>query len=121
MSQLMPATIAKQWQYVSPADDAGTTAVEAVAAKTGYRHYVAAVQVANSATSPGTYVHILSGSTVLWTGFVSPYVVAAPGSSYIQSEFPQPLIGGIGEAINVKVETAAQIRFSIQGFSAKAS
>jgi hypothetical protein len=64
-------------------------------------------------------VHILSAATVIWTGFISPYVVAAPGSSYIEATFPSPLRGGIGEAINVKVETASQIRFNLQGFTTK--
>jgi hypothetical protein len=115
---LMPATIINNWQYVSPADITDAVADEAQAAKASQRHYVTAVQVSNSDTTPGTYVHILSGSTVIWTGFVSPYVVAAPGMSYIEATFPQPLRGGVNEAINVKVETEAQTRFSIQGFTA---
>lgn len=121
MSPLLPGTVANQWQYVSPADITDTAADEAVAAKSGYRHHVVAVQISNSDSTPGTYVHILSGSTIIWTGFVGPYVVAAPGSSYIAAEFPSPLRGGIGEAINVSVETAAQIRVGIQGFTSKAS
>lgn len=121
MSSLLPGVVANQWQYVSPSDITDTAADEAVAAKAGYRHHVTAVQISNSDTTPGTYVHVQSGSTTIWTGFVGPYVVAAPGSSYITAEFPSPLRGGIGEAINVIVETAAQIRFSIQGFTAKAS
>jgi hypothetical protein len=121
MIGLTPGTIADQWQYVTAADITDTNAAEAKAAKTRNRHYVTSVQVANSDTTPGTYVHLLSGSTVIWTGFISPYVVAAPGQSYIEATFPSPLRGGISEAINVKVESAAQIRFNVQGFTAKAS
>jgi hypothetical protein len=117
MSALMPKAIVKQWQYVSAADVTDTDADEVVAAKVGHRHCVAAIQVANSDTTPGTYVHILSATTVIWTGFVSNYVVAAPGVSFIAATFPSPLIGGVGEAINVKVETASQIRFNVQGFT----
>lgn len=117
---LMTNNFVKQWQYVTAADITDTNAAEAQAAPGAERrHYVTAVQVANSDTTPGTYVHVLSGSTVLWTGFVSNYVVAAPGSSYIQATFPQPLMGGVNEAINVKADTAAQVRFSVQGFVAR--
>lgn len=118
---LRPETVINDWSYVSAADITDTNAAEAKAAPgAGKRHYVAAIQVANSDTTPGTYVHVLSASTVLWTGFVSNYVVAAPGASYIEATFPVPLKGGINEAINVKVETAAQVRFNVQGFTARA-
>lgn len=121
MSSLVPGAVADQWQYVSSADITDTNAAEAKAAKTGHRHFVTSVQIASSDDTPGTYVHILSASTVIWTGFVNPYVVTAPGNSYIQATFPSPLRGGIGEAINVKVETASKIRFNVQGFTTKDS
>lgn len=121
MSSLIPGTVADIWSYVSPADITDTNPDEVKAAKAGYRHHVGSVQISNSDTTPGSYVSVLSGSTLLWIGFVSPYVVAAPGSSFIAAEFNPPLMGGIGEAINVSVTDAAQIRACVQGFTTKAS
>jgi hypothetical protein len=114
---LMTQNFVSTWQYVSAADITDTNATAAAAAPgAGRRHRVVAVQIANVDTTPGTFVHILSGSTVIWTGFVSPYVVAAPGASYIEATFPIPLVCATNEACNVKVETASQIRFNVQGF-----
>jgi hypothetical protein len=122
MIGLTPGTVADIWSYVSPADVADTAADEAKAAKTGYRHHVCGVQVSNSDTAVATLVNILSGSTVLWTGFLPPYIAAAPGTHYIAAVFTPPLMGGIGEAINVINTTdSAQTRYNVQGFTTKAS
>lgn len=117
---LTPGTVADIWSYVSPADVADTAADEAKAAKVGYRHHVGSVQVTNSDTGVATLVNILSGSTVLWTGFIGLYLAAGPGSNYIAAVFNPPLRGGLGEAINVINTTdSAQTRYNVQGFTTK--
>ena len=122
MSSLLPGVVANIWSYASPADIEDTAADEVKAAKSGYRHHVGSVQISNSETDVGTYVSILSGSTLLWIGFVNPFVVAAPGSSHIAAAFNPPLMGGIGEAINVAcATTSAKVRACVQGFTTKAS
>lgn len=121
MIGLTPGTVSNIWSYASPADITDQNADEVQAAKAGYRHHVGSVQFSNSDTTPGVYVSVRTASTVLWIGFVSPYVVAAPGSSYIAAVFNPPLQGGIGEAINVIVSADAQIRACVQGFTTKAS
>ena len=113
---ISPAQIVNEWQYTSPADITDTTAVEVVAAKSGHRHRVHGVHFVNSDIAVGTYVQVLSGATALWTGFVGPFVVAAPGANSDGDQFQRPLIGGSGEAINVVcLTTSAQVRASVQG------
>jgi hypothetical protein len=116
----MPGTIIADWQYASAADIVDTTAVEVAAAPgSGKRNYVVAIQVGNSDTAVGSFVRILSGATVIANLFVGPFVAAAPGSSYAQATFPQPLKGADNAAINVDVvTTSAQVRVSVQGFVA---
>jgi hypothetical protein len=115
-------TPANAWQYASTGDIADTNAVDVAAAKTGYRHRVCAIQVHNSDTSVGTVVNIRTGSTVIGSVFVGPFVAAAPGNSYVQATYPMPLIGDVSATINVIcVTTSAQVRVSVQGVTEKAS
>lgn len=113
---IMPATIVGDWQYSDTADIVDTTAVEAMAAKTGARHLVTGIQATNTDTAVGTVIQILSASTVIGQVMVGPYVAAAPGASYAEASYFKPLKGGSGEAINIKcVTTSAQVRCSLQG------
>lgn len=115
-------TTAKEWQYASSADIADTNAVEVVAAKAGYRHRVCAIQAHNTDTAVATIVNILSGSTLIGSIFLPPYIAAAPGEHYVQATYPMPLIGDVGGNINVVcVTTSAQVRVSVQGVTQKAS
>ena len=117
---IRPTTIISDRQYASTSDIADTTAVEVAAAPgAGKRHYVVAIQVTNSDVAVGTVLQILHGSTVIGNLFVGPYVAAAPGTSFAQATFPQPLKGAANAAINVAcVTTSAQVRVSVQGFVA---
>lgn len=119
---IMPRTIVSDWQYASSADIVDTNAVTVSAAPgTTLRNYVSGVDVHNSDIAVGTVVNVLSGSTVIWSCFVSPFVVAAPGSSHVGRCFVQPLKGGANEAITVQcVTTSAQVRVALQGFTAVA-
>lgn len=114
---IMPAAIINEWQYASTSDIADTTPVEVKAAPgAANRHRVTGIHVVNSDTAVGTYVQLLSGSTVIWTGFVPPYIAAAPGTNVDGDQFVKSLIGGLNEAINVAcVTTSAQVRVSVQG------
>lgn len=115
-------TAAGDWQYASSSDIADTNAVEVVAARAGYRHRVCAIQVHNSDTAVGTVVNIRTGTTVIGSVFVGPFVAAAPGNSHVQATYPMPLKGDVGAAINVIcVTTSAQARVSVQGVTEKAS
>jgi len=112
---VIPAT---SWQYVSPAEIADTADDEVKAAVVGSYHYVCAVQISNTDVTVGTMVVVKSASTVIWAGFVSPYVAAAPGVSYIEAVFPKPLRSAVSEAINVAcLTTSAQVTFCAQGFT----
>lgn len=119
---LMTHAMISDWQYASTADIADTTAVEVAAAPgSARRHRVVGVDIHNSDIAVGTVVNVRSGTTVLWSGFVSPYVAAAPGASHIGASFLLPLKGGVNEAINVIcVTTSAQVRVSLQGFVERA-
>jgi hypothetical protein len=122
MSALIPGTVADIWSYVSPAAVTDTATDEVKAAKTGYRHNVGSVQVACNHASTGTQVNVFSGSTLLWTAMVPAVVAAAPGSPYVAAVFNPPLMGGIGEAINVSNTTNSSSTFyNVQGFTTKAS
>ena len=113
---------AGDWQYASTADITDTNAVEVVAAKTGYRHRVCAIQAHSSDTAVGTVVNILTGATVIGSIFVGPFVVAAPGSATVCATYPVPLKGAVSANINVQaVTTSAQLRVSLQGVTEKAS
>ena len=115
-------TAAGDWQYASTSDIADTNAVECVAAKTGYRHRVMAIQANNTDTAVGTVVNIRSGTTVLASVFVGPFVAAAPGGEGIAVTYPMPLKGDVSGNINViAVTTSAQLRVSVQGVTEKAS
>lgn len=110
-------TLIGEWQYTSPSDITDTTPVVVAAAPgAGKRHRVTGVHFSNSDTAVGSNVQILSGSTAIWTGFVGPFVAAAPGSSNDGDQFAKSLIGGENEAISVVVlTTSAQVRASVQG------
>ncbi len=108
------------WQYVSPSEIADTNDDEVVAAVVGKKHYVTGVQISNTDTSVATYVVVKSGSTVIWKGFLGPYIAATPGSGYIDATFLHPLEGAAGEAINVACLTSsAQVTFCAQGYTAR--
>ena len=115
-------TAAGDWQYASTADIADTNAVEVVALRTGYRHRVMAIQVHNSDTAVGTVVNIRTGTTVIGSVFVGPFVAAAPGGEGIAVVYTMPLKGDVSANINVIcVTTSAQVRVSVQGVTEKAS
>lgn len=115
-------TAAGDWQYADAADVTDTNAVEAVAARAGYRHRVCAIQATNTDTAVGTVIQIRTGTTVIGNIFVGPFVAAAPGGEGAYVTFPMPLKGTVGENINfICVTTSAQVRCSLQGVSEKAS
>lgn len=109
-----------RWQYVSPAEIADTSDDEVIAAAAGKYHYVTGIQLSNTDTSVATYVVLKSGaSTVIWKGFLVPYIAATPGPGYIQAVFPVPLKCALGEALNVACLTSsAQVTACVQGFTA---
>jgi hypothetical protein len=119
MSALITNAPVGDWQYASTSDIADTNAVEVAAAPgAGRLHRVTDVAIHNSDTAVGTVVNVRSGTTVLWSGFVSPYVAAAPGSSHISHAFVRPLKGGANEAINVIcITNSAQVRVSVGGYT----
>ena len=113
---ILSAAIVNEWQYASTADITDTTAVEVKAASAANRHRVTGIHVVNSDIAVGTYVQLLTASTVIWTGWVGPYIAAAPGCNVDGDQFVKSLIGGVNEAINVVVvTTSAQVRVSVQG------
>jgi hypothetical protein len=88
-----------------------TTAVPIVAAATGLRNYVAAVQYFNSA-AVASEIEIRDGVTVIWRGF-APASMTAP----VNVAFPVPLRGTANTAINVAMATTATAtRVSAQGY-----
>jgi hypothetical protein len=118
MSALITTSPVGDWQYASTSDIADTSAVEAVAAKTGARHRVTDITLNNTDTAVATLVQVRSGTTVLWTGFLGPYIAAAPGVNQIDHSFVRPLKGDSGANINVIcVTTSAQVRASISGYT----
>lgn len=118
MSSLITIAPTGDWQFVSAADITDTSAVEVVAAKTGYRHRVTDITINNTDTAVATLVNVRSGTTVLWTGFLGPYIAAAPGVNQIDRSFVRPLKGDSGANINVIcVTTSAQVRASISGYT----
>ena len=115
-------TAAGDWQYASTADIVDDAAVEVVAARAGYRHRVCAIQAHNTDTAVATIVNIRTGTTVIGSLFLPPYIAAAPGKHSVEIEFPMPLIGAVGSNINVIcVTTSSQTRVSVQGVTQKAS
>jgi hypothetical protein len=118
MSALITTSPVGDWQYASTSDIADTSAVEAVAAKTGARHRVTDITLNNTDTAVATLVQVRSGTTVLWTGFLGPYIAAAPGVNQIDHSFVRPLKGDSGANINVIcVTTSAQVRASVSGYT----
>ena len=119
MSALITNAPVGDWQYASSADITDTNAVDVAAAPgAGRCHRVTDVTINNSDTAVGTVVNVRSGTTVLWSGFVSPFVAAAPGVSHISHSFVRPLKGGNNEAINVIcVTTSGQVRVSLCGYT----
>jgi hypothetical protein len=119
MHQFITNAIVGIWQFASTSDIADTNAVEAAAAPgSGKRHRVTAVQINNTDTAVGTVVNIRSGTTVLASLFVGPFVAAAPGSAGSAATYPMPLIGSDNGNINVIcVTTSAQARVSVQGYT----
>lgn len=118
MSALITNAPIGDWQYASTSDIADTTAVEVVAAKTGARHRVTDITLNNTDTAVATLVQVRSGTTVLWTGFLAPYIAAAPGVNQIDRSFVRPLKGDADANINVIcVTTSAQVRASISGYT----
>jgi hypothetical protein len=122
MSPLMPKVITNDWQYASSADITDTTAVEVQAAPGAtQRNFVVAAQFTNSDATIGTVVQILSGSTVIGNAYVGPQIATTGSMNGYGLVFPKPLKGGLNEAINVKCVTdSAQVRVSVQGFTATA-
>jgi hypothetical protein len=113
---IIPSAPIAEWQYASSADIVNTTAVEVAPAVASQRNRVTGIDVHNSDTAVGTVVNVLSGSTVIWSCFVNPFVVAAPGQNHVGRNFNQPLVGGVSEAISVQCVTdSAQVRVSLQG------
>ena len=118
MSSLINAAPTGDWQYASPSDITNTSAVEVVAAKTGCRHRVTDITINNTDTAVATLVNVRSGTTVLWTGFLGPYIAAAPGVNQIDRSFVRPLKGDADANINViNVTDSAQVRVSISGYT----
>ena len=118
MSSLINKAPTGDWQYASAADIADTNAVEAIAAKTGCRHRVTDITLNNTDTAVATLVQVRSGTTVLWTGFLGPYIAAAPGTNQIDRSFVRPLKGDDGGNINVIcITTSAQVRASLGGYT----
>ena len=115
-------TAAGDWQYASTADITDTNAVEVVALKAGYRHRVMAIQAHSTDTAVGTVVNIRTGTTVIGSIFVGPFVAVAPGADTVCVVYPMPLKGDVSANINViAVTTSAQLRVSVQGVTEKLS
>lgn len=118
MSALICKAPTGDWSYASTSDIADDTAVEVVAAKTACRHRVTDITLLNTDTAVATLVQVRTGTTVLWTGFLAPYIAAAPGVNQIDRTFVRPLKGASGGNINVIcVTTSAQVRASISGYT----
>jgi hypothetical protein len=118
MSALINKAPTGDWQYASTSDIADTNAVEAVAAKTGSIHRVTDITINNTDTAVATLVQVRSSTTVLWTGFLGPYIAAAPGVNQVDHSFVRPLKGVASQNINVIcITNSAQVRASISGYT----
>ena len=119
MSALITNAPIGDWQYASTADIADTSAVDVAAAPgAGKRHRVTDITMNNTDTAVATLVQVRTGTTVLWTGFLAPYIAAAPGVNQIDRSFVRPLKGDDNATINVIcVTTSAQVRVSICGYT----
>lgn len=107
---------AGDWQYASTSDIADTNAVEVIAARTGYRHRVCAIQATNNDATVVTVVQIRTGTTVIGN------IQLAAVNGFVQATFPMPLKGDVSANINVIcVTTSAQVRVAVQGITEKAS
>lgn len=89
-----------------------TASTEMIAAKgASNRIYITALLVTNSHATVGTLVNILSGSTVIWSGYAAP-----AGGGYAIS-FPIPLRCGANEAVNLQCGTnGSNVYGSVNGF-----
>jgi len=106
------------WQYASAADVTDTTSTEMSAAVASTRKYVKGCVFSNTDATVGTYVNVLSASTVIGVVYVAPQVAATSGVNSLPVQFDPPLRGGVNEAINFQaVTTSAQLRTMCQGFA----
>jgi hypothetical protein len=106
------------WQYASAADVTDTTSTEMKAATASVRNYTSSCTFSNTDATVGTYVNILSASTVLSVVYVAPQVASTAGQNSLAVTFSPPLRGAVNEAINFQaVTTSAQLRVACQGFS----
>lgn len=106
------------WQYASAADVTDTTSTEMTAAVASTRKYTKTCTFSNTDATVGTYINILSASTVIGVVYVAAQVAATAGSNSLHVEFTPPLRGGVNEAINFQaVTTSAQLRTACQGFA----
>ena len=97
---------------VSAADIVDAVSTELKAAVSGTRYFITDVTVSNLDAAKATRVDILSDATLIWSG-----PAAINGGGYDHS-FAVPLVCGVGEAINVKCETAgATVRAAVAGYT----
>jgi hypothetical protein len=107
------------WQYASSADVTDTTSTEMKAAVASNRNYVGSCVFSNTDATVGTYVNILSASTVIGVVYVAPQIASTAGHNSLPVKFEPPLRGAVNEAINFQaVTTSAQLRTACQGFTA---
>ncbi len=89
----------------------GSTSV--LAALSGSRTCLTAVQIQNSHATVGTWVNLLDGSTVRWTGYAAPL----GGGFVVPISVNDPLRGSRSTAWNVQCETSgANVRASVKGY-----
>jgi len=106
------------WQYASAADVTDTTSTEMKAAVASARNYTNGCVFSNTDATVGTYVNILSASTVIGVVYVGAQVASTAGLNSLSVQFTPPLRGAVNEAINFQaVTTSAQLRVACQGFT----
>jgi hypothetical protein len=103
------------WTYdVATGGIQDTTAVDLVAAASGKKHYLRALQFINYDASVSTEVEILDGASVIWRG----YAPAVSVGGMVSVVFPIPLESTAGNALKVKAATtSAQLIVSAQGYT----
>jgi hypothetical protein len=88
---------------------------EVIAAPIGGRRlHITQVLVTNADSDDGTWVNILSGGNVIYTG----YAKSAGGGFACTFPVESPLVLGEERSLTVSCETAAEVRVSASGYAA---
>jgi hypothetical protein len=106
------------WDSTSGLTALTTTASTPLKALTaGARNYLTGFQAYNTSATVSTLVTILDGSTVLWVGYL-PAITTSLQVDPCEIQFARPLRSSVGAALNVQCNTAANVYWSAQGFTA---